>query len=93
MSSEYKDVLRYYPKVDKFAICEYVVKDNPVMVGRFRDKVVMKCFVTDLMQYLEPTYIAVYLLEGGVHQENPTTSQVVEESVDETVEVILIPRA
>lgn len=44
--------MQFYPRVDKFAICENVIKDNPVIVGRFKNKVVMKCFVTDLMQYL-----------------------------------------
>ena len=87
MSREQQLLMQYFPNISKFGLTSALVKEEATAIGQYNGKVVKKCYVTDLLQFAQPTYLAIYLEEAASCSEMPILSEL---TIDETVEVILI---
>ena len=61
MKDEENELLAYFQSITKIGFREYIKKDSAVVLGEFHGKALMKGYVTDLLQFGEPTYLVVFL--------------------------------
>ena len=52
MTPEERKLLDYFPKITKYAFSTQIKKDIPISLGHFAQKLLVKCFITDFLQYL-----------------------------------------